>query len=121
MQSFSRSETVRFVTAIDDTRLLTQAMTEALNNGLFREGERYYKIGYRCLELCDMQQAQGDMFSPQQDTRLMTAMDIINSHAGKRIVRLGSEGFDAKAKMTQDRLSPAYLTKWAELPTVHCQ
>ncbi|MGC9459069.1 Y-family DNA polymerase [Vibrio genomosp. F10] len=121
VQSFSRSETVRFVTAIDDTRLLTQAMTEALNNGLFREGERYYKIGCRCLELCDMQQAQGDMFAPQQDTRLMTAMDIINSHAGKRIVRLGSEGFDAKAKMTQERLSPAYLTKWAELPTVHCQ
>ncbi|HCG7986709.1 TPA: DUF4113 domain-containing protein [Vibrio parahaemolyticus] len=42
-------------------------------------------------------------------------------HNFQSIVRLGSEGFDAKAKMTQDRLSSAYLTKWAELPTVHCQ
>lgn len=120
-EPFSRSETVRFVTALDDTRSLTKAMTEALNNGLYQEGQRYYKIGCRCLDLCDMQQAQADMFAPQQDTRLMKAMDIINTHAGKRILRLGAEGFDAKAKMTQDRLSPAYLTNWADLPTAHCQ
>ncbi len=120
-EPFSRSETVRFVTAIDDTRLLTKAVTEALNNGLFQEQQRYYKVGCRCLDLCDMHQAQTDMFVPQQDTRLMEAMDVINNHAGKRVIRLGSEGFSAKAKMTQDRLSPAYLTKWADLPTAHCQ
>ncbi|WP_394241073.1 Y-family DNA polymerase [Vibrio astriarenae] len=118
---FSRSETVRFVTAIDDTRTLTQAMTNALNNGLFQEGQRYYKIGCRCLELGDIRQTQGDMFAPHQDPRLMTVMDRINSLAGERIVRLGAEGFEAKAKMTRDRLSPAYLTKWADLPIVHCQ
>ncbi len=120
-ESFSRSETVRFVTAIDDTRSLTKAMTEVMNKGLFKEGQRYYKVGCRCLDLCNMEQAQVDMFAPKQDTRLMKAMDIINLHAGERVVRLGSEGFEAKAKMTRDRLSPAYLTKWSDLPTAHCR
>lgn len=120
-EPFSRSETVRFIIALDDTRSLTKAMTEALHNGLYQKGLHYYKIGCRCLELCDMQHAQGDLFAPPQDTRLMKAMDIINTHAGKRILRLGSEGFDAKAKMTQDRLSPAYLTNWSDLPIAHCQ
>lgn len=61
------------------------------------------------------------MFALQQDTRRMRAMDIINTHAGKRILRLGAEGFDPKAKMTQDQLSPAYLTNRADLPTTHGQ
>ncbi|MDR9828093.1 Y-family DNA polymerase [Vibrio sp. FNV 38] len=120
-KSFSRSETVRFVTAVDDTRALTQAMTEALDRSLFQEGQRYYKIGCRCLDLCDMQQTQADMFAQHQDPRLMKAMDLINNYAGERIVRLGAEGFGAKARMTRDRLSPAYLTKWTDIPTVHCR
>jgi len=43
-------------------------------------------------------------------------MDSINRKMGKDAVKLASEGFRRTWKMKQEIKSPAYTTKWSDLP-----
>jgi DNA polymerase V len=48
----------------------------------------------------------------------MAAMDAINRRMGRGTVKLLAEGLEQGWKMKQDLLSPAYTTRWDELPVV---
>lgn len=117
------SFTINLHQATDDTACLLRCSHTALKK-IYRPGLRYQKCGVILFDLGTPQGSQGSLFSeqtPVDRTRrsdLMTAIDQINLKMGRRQVRFAAEGFQNSWKMQQDRRSPAYTTRWDQLPCV---
>jgi DNA polymerase V len=66
--------------------------------------------------------SQGDLFAElptaPNNSKLMGAMDLINLKMGKNAVKLASDGLGQSWQMKTGNRSPAYTTKWDELPLV---
>ena len=59
--------------------------------------------------------------SPPDKGRLMTTLDSINHRYGKGTLIMGSAGLrgdDRAFSMRQERRTPAYTTKWEDMPAV---
>ncbi len=77
-------------------------------------------------ELVPQQGCQTDLFSMassnpasrEKSTKLMTALDQINSKMGRDTMKLAGEGSRRPWKMRQENKTPAYTTRWGELPVV---
>ncbi|MCD5360412.1 Y-family DNA polymerase [Chromobacterium aquaticum] len=117
----SDSEVVPLLPLSADSRALVKAALLALER-LWRPGAAYQKCGVMAWQLVDADKAQGDLFAgPAEDEksqRLMAAMDAINRRMGRGTVKLLAEGLEQGWKMKQDLLSPAYTTRWNEVPVV---
>ena len=50
--------------------------------------------------------------------KLMQSLDRINARIGRDKVRLAVQGFDRKWRLKQERLSPCYTTRFADILTV---
>ena len=48
--------------------------------------------------------------------RLMLTLDKVNREEGRGTVRFASEGVDHRWRMRREKVSPAYTTRWNELP-----
>jgi DNA polymerase V len=112
--------TVELPAPTADTRaLIGQAMRGLI--AIYREGHRYKKAGVMLLSLSPADRRQGGLFDPGDGERsraLMATVDRINARLGRGTLRFGTEGFDRPWAMHQARRSPAYTTRWAELPVV---
>lgn len=103
--------------ATQDTRDIVAAAMKALDH-IWRDGYRYQKAGIVLNDFCS-RPGQIDMFDetpprPNSDA-LMQAVDRINiSGLGK--VWFAGQGINKGWKMKREMLSPAYTTKWSELP-----
>ena len=119
-----------------DTAVLVATAAAAVR-AQFRSGFPYAKAGAVLSELSGVGQEQGelDLFAEQEDgppaaaadaarTRLMSAMDLLNDRFGRDSVRLGalalaSSRSEVRVWATkQERRSPRYTTRWAEIPVV---
>ncbi|WP_314723347.1 translesion error-prone DNA polymerase V subunit UmuC [Rahnella variigena] len=105
--------------ATQDTRDIVAAAMRALDS-IWRDGYRYQKAGIVLNDFCDKPR-QIDMFDespprPNSDA-LMHAIDRINT-TGMGKVWFAGQGIDKGWKMKRDMLSPAYTTRWDELPKV---
>ena len=119
-----------------DSAVLVSAAVAAVHSQ-FRPGFKYAKAGAVLSDLRPADQViQGelDLFSEQEDeaaapaetnrAKLMTAMDALNHRFGRDSVRLGSaaaasNGAEVRMWATkQERRSPRYTTRWAEMPVV---
>jgi DNA polymerase V len=105
--------------ATQDTRDIVAAAMRALDS-IWRDGYRYQKAGIVLNDFCD-KPGQIDMFDespprPNSDA-LMHAIDRINT-TGMGKVWFAGQGIDKGWKMKRDMLSPAYTTRWDELPKV---
>jgi len=49
----------------------------------------------------------------------MTVLDSINSRYGKGALHIAASGGTKKWAMRQQYLSPAYTTRWADLPVIN--
>ncbi len=103
--------------ATQDTRDIVAAAMKALDQ-IWRDGYRYQKAG---IVLNDFSSRPGqiDMFDetpprPNSDA-LMQAVDRINT-SGLGKVWFAGQGINKGWKMKREMLSPAYTTKWSELP-----
>jgi len=115
---YQRSLTIPLSLASDDTLRLTQAALWGLKR-IYRPGFAYQKAGIALLNLSAAGSVQRDLFAKARDnTRLMAAMDRINGIWGRGTLRSAAEGIAKDWKMKRERMSPAYTTKWAELPRV---
>ena len=84
---------------------------------IYRPGYAYQKAGVVLMNLCDAGTVQGDLFSNRQDNpRLMQAMDRINATWGRGTLRSAAEGIDKEWTMKREKKSPAYTTRWDQLP-----
>ncbi|MEH6473039.1 MAG: Y-family DNA polymerase [Halopseudomonas sp.] len=117
--NYSRSEVIKLPQPTNDTRLVVQQLRRVVGS-LFKEGLPYAKAGVGLIELISSQHQQQDLFSPQQSARsqaLMAVIDQVNAQQPHGVF-LASDGIDQQWRMTRQRCSPAYTTRWDALPTV---
>jgi len=106
----------------DDTRLIS-TIARAITRRLVKPGVAYMKAGIGLLDLSSKRHQQLDLFHPGQAPKtdqLMQVMDKINNTYGKNSVYLAAEGVHQKWAMRQAYRSPAYTSRWHELPVIHC-
>lgn len=107
--------------ATSDTRELVGAALACLHR-IYREGYPYQKAGVALSDISPAGIHQGDLFSdaatPHHSSSLMPVLDKINRKMGKGTIKLASDGIDPGWKMKTGNKSPAYTTRWDELPIV---
>lgn len=117
---YANTATIRLAIPSDDTRTITKALLQQLER-IYRAGHRYSRAGVMLSELCARHTHQVDLFEKepaQQDTRLMELLDEINQKFGKGRVRFAGQQNNRPWMMRREHLSPAYTTRWADVPTV---
>lgn len=113
--------TVRLTTPTDDSLRLTGAVLLGLRR-IYRAGFRYIKAGVMFTEIQPgaVQQLQlfedGAAATDGARTKLMVVMDRVNRRAGRGTLQLASAGIRNAWAMKRDRMTPAYTTRWEELP-----
>lgn len=112
-------------TATSDTRVVVH-QAQGLLAQLWKPGYRYGKVGVILTDLRGRDQIQDGLFTQQEESgdrggALMAVMDTINqSGAGK--VWLAGRGMPSGPHsvwaMRRAHLSPAYTSRWSDLPVV---
>ena len=121
-RGLSRSLGVKLPYPTDDSRVLSHAARTAVEK-IFSPDRRYLKAGVGLLELTDRQFLQPDLFHPGQSLQteqLMTAVDTINQRYGQGAAYWAAEGSKQRWRMRQQYLSPAYTTRWGDVPKILC-
>ena len=88
---------------------------------IYKNGFIYHKIGVILTDLTPKKTQQLDFFTidkNEKTDKLMKALDDINSLMGKGTLRYGSEGSKKDDWFKRNRCTPAYTTRWKELPIV---
>ena len=123
---YSRSIVVPLRRPTSDTIDIVRGALMALDV-IYRPGYQLAKAGVMLMDLqegslhqCELPLEEGDD-AVEGRKRLMTAMDTINQRFGRGAMKLGSAGLagDKSAwSMKQERRSPAYTTRLADMPIV---
>lgn len=122
----SRSVVVPLRRPTDDTLALAKAATDGMRF-MYVAGYQFIKAGVILVELqpASVQQRELDLGDPNEPpvtrdrSRLMAAMDVINSRFGKGTVHSGSTGSPDSNRvwtMKQERRTPAYTTCLTDVP-----
>ncbi len=118
--SYSNSATAKLSNPASDTRTILKAATD-LFDSIWKEGYRYAKAGVLLGDFCHKDKVQLDLFSePATQTShdgLMSVVDKINQgDRGK--IWFGGQRPKEDWFMKRANLSPAYTTRWEDLPLV---
>ena len=103
-----------------DTGLLIGQAMHGLS-AIYRAGYRYKKAGIALWSLSPAHRRQGALFGAgdgERSQRLMQTLDAVNARMGRGTLRFGTEGFRQPWTMRQERRSPAYTTRWSDVPVV---
>lgn len=124
---YSNSATGVLICPTDDTRDFLHLATELLNK-IWKDGYRYAKAGIMLADFYDDGIEQLDLFTNsatglvnesetcyRQKSALMRVVDEINQN-GKAKVFFAVKGMNQDWAMKRQLLSPAYTTKWCEIP-----
>ncbi|MDF1556166.1 MAG: DUF4113 domain-containing protein [Deferrisomatales bacterium] len=117
---YSNSATAKLSVPTSDTRIILKAATD-LFESIWKDGHRYAKSGVMLGDFCDKDKVQLDLFA-QPSTQssnegLMSAIDQINE-GGRGKVWFGGQRPKEDWFMKRAHLSPAYTTRWEDLPVV---
>jgi DNA polymerase V len=100
----------------DDIRIITDAAKKALAR-IFKKNHHYHKVGVAFPQiLYQRQQSLFDTSYPKNSEALMCLFDDIKKKYGRHSIRLAAEGKTMQWKMKSLQRSPAYTTRWDELP-----
>ncbi|MBD8165202.1 translesion error-prone DNA polymerase V subunit UmuC [Erwinia persicina] len=106
------------LTPSNDTRDILRVATEALDR-IWVEGHRYMKAGVMLGDFFSQGVAQMNLFdappSPLNSEALMGVIDGLNQ-SGKGKVWFAGQGIEKAWAMKREMLSPAYTTRYADLP-----
>lgn len=127
-KQYSRSTVVSLRCPNSDSRAISQAALAGLQ-AIYRPGYRYAKAGVMLLELGDASVEQGELeldevsilHGSADASRLMQALDAVNGRYGRGTVLLASAGLEGERRswsMKQERRTPAYTTRWEDMPVV---
>ncbi|WP_454783994.1 Y-family DNA polymerase [Legionella sp. WA2024007413] len=114
----------RFINPTDDLRLITKIAKRCLQR-IFKPGYYYKKAGVCLEDLIPKNPRQLDLFHQPSDEQLdhteqlMSVFDRINQKFGRSTIRLAAEGYSKPWAMRAELKSPAYTTRWSEVPQVH--
>lgn len=119
---YSRTFTIPLPVATDDTRTLARYTAAAIAK-IYRPGFHFNKAGAMLSELRPRSARQATLFASVADqerrSRLNVAVDQLNVRYGRHTVSLAGAGLDKPWGMKRGNLSPAYTTRWDELPIVN--
>lgn len=87
---------------------------------LWRDGYKYKKAGIMLGDISPVGVVQTDLLEPvtTSDTKLMRAIDGLNSRFGRGTVKVSTGGLRDEWAMRQERKSPNYTTDWHAVPAV---
>ncbi|HNV58850.1 MAG TPA: Y-family DNA polymerase [Rhodoferax sp.] len=121
---YSRSITVPLRRPSADTAVLVTAALAGLKT-IYRLGFVYAKAGVMLLDLQPLTQQQGELDLEddrcEDRTKLMGALDSLNQRFGRGTVLMASAGLAGDRRqwsMKQERRTPGYTTRWADIPLV---
>ncbi|ECD4126814.1 translesion error-prone DNA polymerase V subunit UmuC [Salmonella enterica subsp. enterica serovar Galiema] len=101
-----------------DTRDIIAAVVRALDR-IWGDGHRYAKAGCMLNDFTPTGVSQLNLFDEVQprerSEQLMQVMDGIN-HSGKGKIWFAGRGISPEWRMKRELLSPAYTTRWADIP-----
>jgi DNA polymerase V len=116
--------TVKLGSPTDDSLRMVSAAVRAVRS-LYKPGYLYHKCGVILVDLQPKEVHQLDLFdnTPQLVSagttareRLMLTLDTVNRKEGRGTMRFASEGVEHAWRMRREKVSPAYTTRWEELP-----
>ncbi len=125
----SPSVTMPLLRPTSDTRLIIGAAVRGLE-AMYRPGFNYVKAGVMLVDLSSQARSQGELeFFPVEgetsmpdrhrtSARLMSAVDVLNQRFGLGAVAVASavqQGQGARHASKQERRSPRYITRLAEI------
>lgn len=117
---YAKTLSVELPNPTDDTRDLLD-VADVLLHRLYRANYRYAKGGVMLADFYEHGAFQQDLFrvnsTKQNSNALMKVVDTIN-HSGLGKVFFASQGVSPQWSMKRQHLSPAYTTRWDELPNV---
>ncbi|WP_024873127.1 translesion error-prone DNA polymerase V subunit UmuC [Tolumonas lignilytica] len=117
---YSNSATARMPIPTDDSRDIILYAIRMLR-GIWKPGYRYMKAGIMLADFFEpgiYQMSLFDEISSRTDSKeLMTVIDKIN-HSGKGNIWFAGQGVKQEWAMKRGNLSPAYTTRWDDLPVV---
>lgn len=103
----------------DDTIQITRYALWILKR-IYRPGFSYAKAGVMLTGLQPRGTAQAHLFRNDPDLTTRTAlndtMDLINARWGRGAIRMASAGTEQDWRMRQNHLSPAWTTRWTDMP-----
>ncbi|EBL8264191.1 DNA polymerase V subunit UmuC [Salmonella enterica] len=101
-----------------DTRDIISAAVKALDS-IWLDGHRYAKAGVMLNDFTPSGVSQLNLFDEDQpraqSDELMKVLDRIN-HSGKGKIWFAGRGIAPEWQMKRDMLSPAYTTRWRDIP-----
>ncbi|RRJ84004.1 Y-family DNA polymerase [Aestuariirhabdus litorea] len=92
-----------------------------LTRRLYRPGYDYAKASVSLLDLVPASQHQADLFTASSNPRLNAVIDRINHKYGSNSLRLADQWAPRDWAMLRRRLSPAYTTRWSDIPVIECR
>ncbi len=116
-----KSIELKFIKPTDDLRVVTKFAKEGLKH-IFKPGFHYKKTGVCLMGLIPKNIKQADLFHQLTDDeihkndKLMTVFDAINKKYGRSTIHLAIEGNRKPWAMRAELKSPAYTTRWSDLP-----
>ncbi|HYE33992.1 DUF4113 domain-containing protein [Methylocaldum sp.] len=114
------STTVRLASPSADTQVLIRAALTGLKR-IHKPGCRYRKAGVMLLDLSAETVEQGPIGGSvllADRGRLMAAFDQLNQRMGRGTLWIAAEGMNQSWRMHRGNLSPAYTSRWDQLPVV---
>ncbi|MFI4956626.1 MAG: Y-family DNA polymerase [Gammaproteobacteria bacterium] len=123
LPQYNHSVTLKLINPTDDVRLITHHALQCLKQ-IYKPGYFYKKAGVWLDDLSDKATRQCDLFlyESEEDLKMtesfLAVFDKVNHRYGKDTLRLASEGFNKTWDTQYEFKSPAYTTRWTELPIV---
>lgn len=118
---YSNALTFTLPAPTDSTPELIAAALEGIRR-IWRDGFAYKKAGVMFLSLVPASQIQTSLFDTADRSRaktLMATLDAINHRFGSGTLQYASSGIAKEWKASFNHCSPAYTTRWDELPIAH--
>ncbi|HDR2758850.1 translesion error-prone DNA polymerase V subunit UmuC [Enterobacter mori] len=115
---YGNQASVTLMTPTNDSRDIIRAATEALGR-IWLDGYRYMKAGVMLADFFSSGVAQLNLFDDNRlranSAALMAMIDSVN-HSGKGKIWFAGQGIEKSWAMKREMLSPAYTTRYADLP-----
>lgn len=117
---YAPSLSIKLPYPTNDTRTITHVAKSAVAH-MFKPHRRYAKAGVGLLDIIPQSPQQLDFLSPIQTIKsqqLMGVLDQINERSGNGTAYFLAQGINPKWKMNRNMKSPAYTTRWLDLPHI---
>jgi DNA polymerase V len=126
--TYNNAMTISWAMPTQDTGILIRHALAGLEK-IYRPGYQFQRAGvllfdlipgnYQQLSIFNAEEIQHNQrYNPIKSERLMAALDTINQQHGRYTLRYASQGLSQRWQMRQNLKSPAYTTRWEELPIV---